>query len=81
MTRFKLALAALLVSATPLLAAPSPQLVAQVQSRLPFYGINVDVSQFDTRTVAELFFALNQRKGYLDTRRRLRAILRNPGYL
>ncbi len=63
--------------AAPTLADPSPQLVAQVQSRLARYNIHADVSRLDTMAVAQLHGILNSRDGYLKKRLRIRTVLRN----
>lgn len=75
-------LAALAVSLAaplpPAAADPSPQLVAQVQHRLVRYGFDVDVSQYDTATVALLYGIMNSADDdFYQKRLRLRTALRN----
>ena len=77
---FKPVLAALLstVIAVSASADPNPQLVASVESGLAKYGLHADVSKFDTHTVARLHMTLSSMEDYIDTRRELKEILRNP---
>ncbi|MDF0602678.1 hypothetical protein P1J78_18215 [Psychromarinibacter sp. C21-152] len=71
---FVLALAA----AAPAAADPSPQLVALVQQRIERYGLDVDVSLFDTATVARLYGILNENDDdYFRKRQKLKTALRN----
>ena len=73
-----LALALALFMAVPAAADPNPQLVLSVENRLARYGLQADVSQFATSTVAQLHFALTRNgDGYLTKRRKLQNILRN----
>jgi len=73
--RYAIPLLAILALAPAALADPSPQLVRTVEMRLPYYGIHVDVSRYDTSTVAQLYATLNRREGYFATRRALRVIV------
>jgi len=59
-------------------ADPNPQLVALVENGLAQYGLQADVSNFATSTVARLHLTLSSTENYLDTREELKAILRNP---
>ncbi len=68
---------ALMFSETSI-AAPSSQLVLQVQNGLRSYGLNYDVSKMPTSTVAQLKLALSSTGPR--TSRELRAILRRAGY-
>ena len=79
---FKTVSAALLsaVIATSANADPNPQLVALVEAGLAQYGLEADVSEFATSTVARLHLTLSSPEGYLSTRQELKAILRNPVY-
>jgi len=61
-------------------ADPNPQLVLSVQQRLDAYGLDADVSQFATATVAELHLALSSRHSFFKTRDELRNILRRAKY-
>jgi hypothetical protein len=75
-----LLLSVALLVAAPVAADPGPQLVQLVQSRLRYYNLHADVSQFATPTVAALHLALSSPEGYMRTRRRLKSILANPVY-
>ncbi|MBM9593289.1 hypothetical protein [Roseitranquillus sediminis] len=71
------ALALALLLPTSALADANPQLEALVQSRLPFYGIHVDVSDLSLRQVAAIHLAMaSGGEGRLEKRRKIRAILR-----
>ncbi len=61
-------------------ADPNPQLVSSVEFGLSQYGLEADVSQFATSTVARLHLTLSSTEDYLDTREELKAILRNAKY-
>ncbi len=61
-------------------ADPNPQLVRSVQQGLAQYGLEADVSQFATSTVAELHLSLSDSGGYLKKRRELQNILRRARY-
>ena len=70
-----------LALAVPAAADPNPQLVLSVEQRLAKYGLQADVSQFATSTVAHLHLALSSSSdGYLRKRRELQNILRNAVY-
>ncbi len=80
MIRFALSVLFAMFLAVPTLADPNPQLVAGVQSGLAQYGLQADVSQFATSTVAALHLTLSSPEGYFKTRRKLQGLLRNAKY-
>ena len=62
--RFKLVVVALLsifIGASAF-AAPNPQLVRSVELGLAKYGLDAEVSKFDTHTVARLYMTLYSRE-------------------
>ncbi len=79
MKRILIALA--LATATPAAAEqPNPQLALQVSGKLERYGISVPPEALTLAQAAALHNVLVNRDSYLETRRRVRAILRNPDY-
>ena len=78
------ALAALLAlgvaTAGPVAAGPNPQLALQVSHRLAFYGIDVAPQALTTPQAAALHLLMVSERGYLNVRRKARAILRNPDF-
>lgn len=77
----RLALAALIAALAPVAQAdPNPQLVRSVEMRLAGYGLRADVSQFATPTVARLHLTLSRSGHWVEKRRELIHILRNPVY-
>ncbi len=59
-------------------ADPNPQFVRSVELGLAKYGLEADVSNFATSTVARLHMTLYSTEDYIDPRWELKAILRNP---
>ena len=80
MTRLIVAVILSVQMATVSAADPNPQLVRGIELGLNRYGLKADVSQFATKTVVRLHFALHGTEGWIDTRDELKAILRNPVY-
>lgn len=66
--------------AAPALAAPDPQLARSVAQRLDIYGIRVDPARLTTAQASALYLLMVSERGYLRTRSRARAILRNPDF-
>ncbi len=73
---FAATLAALILTPPAGRADPDPQLVASVSAGLDRHGLHPDLSRFDTPTVVQLYFALQDRQGWMKTRRELNHILR-----
>ena len=80
MTKYIAAAIFSVLIATTAGADPNPQLVRGIELGLSRYGLQADVSQFATTTVARLHFALHGTEGWIDTREELKAILRKPVY-
>lgn len=73
-----LALAVATLTAAPSLADPNPQLLARIDRDLNFFLLETDVSQLNTAEAAQLHLILSApEKRFLDTRRKLKAVLRN----
>ncbi|MEO0703749.1 MAG: hypothetical protein AAFV31_16300 [Pseudomonadota bacterium] len=73
-----LALAVTVVTATPSLADPNPQLLAKIDRDLRFFQLETDVSELNTSEAAQLHLILSApEKRFLDTRNRLKAVIRN----
>ena len=67
----------LFLAAASAQAGPNPQLLASIDGRLARYGLEVDVFTLSTRQAAALHLALaDGHDGWLETRRRLKTILR-----
>lgn len=77
---FRLVLGSVLAAAilAPALADPSPQLTSSVAQKLSFYGIRVEPEDLTTAQAAALHLLLVSENGYLNIRRKARAILRDP---
>ena len=59
---------------------PNPQLLQQIESKLRFYDVEVDTSQLTVAQAAQLHLLLtsnHNKLGYIRTRSRIAAILRN----
>ncbi len=70
----------LAILAWPAFAAPSPQLTRFVANGLAMYGVPVAADDLTTQQAAALHHLLVTEKGYLNVRRKARAILRNPDF-
>ncbi len=77
-----LAVAPVLTVAIPTaaVAAPSAQLVAQVESGLRKYNLRADVARMDTHSVSSLFIILNSNDDYLKKRLKLKTAIANATY-
>ena len=76
---FRLVLGSVLAAAifVPALADPSPQLTSSVAQKLSVYGIRVKPEDLTTAQAAALHLLLVSENGYLNIRRKARAILRD----
>ena len=58
-------------------AAQNAQLLALVESRLPFYGIDIDVTQLSLEQAGAIHLTMSSGgESLIEKRRRIRAILR-----
>jgi len=74
-----IALCALVLSASLAPAAPSEQLLSQIEFGLKRYNLSVDTDLLTTSEAAQIHFILIDRRkeGYARTRQKLKTVLRN----